>query len=393
MEYNESDTINRARRIAQDHLDTAPLYGAPPDWTNPGPDNTVLAEAFLCHVDLDRPGINAVLREAYPYLDHNPGLKQTVHARVRFIAWATLKGHNKWYPAWRRLAHDLDAQALLGFRDGVPCYDTIREFVHERLAGDRFDRLVQALVAEQARLCPDVGLVQVEDATPIEAMRHDESVPYNEHYQCRMMKLEARWDPEREALLAHEFYDGTAHESAYLLPLSERASAAGCAKGLLVVDRAYSGFDLVARSFGDGFRLVFKTQDEWRVDAAAAKLDVEKRYQEHWRHAGFRVDASFEFRLRFLVDHGSVQDVEAVGRFLRDEMLEDRSLDGVREAFRAQNEGLNAELKRLPMRPMRRGVSWLRRRAEACVLTLHLVQLTRLQHGVRRGLCRTASIL
>jgi len=54
---------------------------------------------------------------------------------------------------------------------------------------------------------------------------------------------------------------------------------------------------------------------------------------------------------------------------------------------RSENEGLNAELKRLPFAPARRGAREMFRGVAACVSTLHAVLTARLQNGVREHLC------
>lgn len=395
LEYNEHDAINRARQHAQDRLDTAPMFGTPPAWTDPGPENTVLAEAFLHHLDLDKPGINAVLKEAYPYLERDEGLKASVHARVRFLAWATLKSYNTLYPAWRRLAHDLDAQHLLGFHEGVPCYDTFREFIHERLSGVLHDRLLEALLTEEHRGLPSLGTIQVEDATPVEARRREEEAPYNPHYGVRMMKLELRWDVDHEALLTQQFYDGLVHEGRWLVALTDRLHDAGVRGTRLTVDGGYPSLQNVALQWRAGQPLKYKAQEGWKIDAPAALADVQKRYQAHRHDHGFRSDAPLCAKLCFLVDHGTEHDMEAVGRYLRDDYVSTKTAqaDDAVKSHRSQNEGLNAEYKRLPLAPARRGARELLRRSQACSLTLHLVQLTRIQHGVTTHLCRTAHLL
>lgn len=394
VDHVESQISKYRNRVA-DELTSAPLYGTPVEFEDPGPGNSVPAEVFLHHLDLDTPGINRVLRGVYPYLDRNEGLKEEVHARVRFLAWMELKQHRYVHRAYNALVNDPDAQAWLGFQEGLPCYDTIREFVNERLDPATRERLIAVLVQEQVKRCPGLGVEQVQDMTPVEARRDDASAPYSPHYECRMHRLDLRWDIHHEALLVHQFYHGLAHEGRWLVPLTVKLDAAGAASGVVVVDNGYASMPNIAHSWRSGHRLVYEAQDAWRIDAGAARRDVAKRYQTHWEHPSFMVDASFEARLRFLVDHGSDRDTEAVGRYLRDAQVEAWSSqdEEARRKHRNHNEALNAELKRLVLYPVRRGVHWMHRRVTACLITMHLVQLTRLQHGVTRGLCRIANIL
>jgi len=372
----------------------APASSTKP-FENPSPGHCVLAAELLTHLDLDSPGIRQVLKEAYPYLDHNPGLKEEVHARVRAWAWMTLKGFNRLAPAHRALRQDLDAQRLLGFHDRFPCYDTFRELFHERLKGIVHERLLDALLVEQRRILPTLGDVQVEDATPLEARRREQEAPFNPHYETRMMKGELRWDPVHEALLVDHGFDGLAHEGHELTPLTQRLGRLGFTRGDLTVDGAYTSFQNIAYQWRAGVRLRYRAQEPWKVDAPAALEDVLRRYQAHREDPAFLADAPLDAKLRFLVDHGSPHDVDAVGRYLRDTNLTtstptDEALVSKR---RNENEGLNAELKRLPLAPARCGTRELLRREQACALALHLVQLTRLQHGVTTGLCRVSYIL
>jgi len=392
LDFNFESAVNRYRNAATQLLAGLP---APRAFENPEEGRSVLAADYLSHLDLDKPAINRVLKEAYPYLDHVPGLKRDVHARVRFIAWMTLRGFNQLASAHRTLQHDVDAQRLLGFHERLPCYDTLREFVHERLSGCVLDQLLTELLVEQRRLLPDLGRVQVQDATPLEARRREDEAPYNPHYGVRMMKNELRWDVAHEALLTQQFYDGLAHEGQWLTPLTLRLVEAGIQHASLTVDGGYTSFHNIALQWRHGVVLSYRVQEGWKPDREVALADVLKRYQTHRTNASFLVEASLDAKLRFLVDHGSEHDVEAVGRYLRDTYLADRTpgQEALVKSHRSQNEGLNAEYKRLPVAPARRGTQELLRRSQACSLTLHLVQLCRLQHGVTTHLCRTANIL
>lgn len=392
VEFNDESAVSRYRNASTQLLAG---HGVPREFENPEQGRSVRAAEFLHHLNLDTPKIDRVLKQAYPYLDHVPGLKQEVHARVRFIAWMTLRRFNQLAPAHRAVRLDLDAQQLLGFHEGLPCYDTLREFIHERLSGHVLDQLLTELLVEQRRLLPDLGSVQVEDATPLEARRREDEAPFNPHYGVRMMKAELRWDVPHEALLTQQFYDGLAHEGQWLTPLTLRLVEAGIQRASATIDGGYTSFHNIALQWRHGTVLSYRSQEGWTSDREAALAGVLKRYQTHRTHPSFLVEATLEAKLRFLIDHGSEHDIEAVGRYLRDDYLGKRTADedALVKSHRSQNEGLNAEYKRLPITPARRGKRELLRRAQACSLTLHLVQLTRLQHGVATHLCRTANIL
>jgi hypothetical protein len=392
MEYDAESAVNRYRNATTQLLASLP---SPAGFQNPTEGQSVLAAEFLGHLNLHRPGIHRVLKEAYPRIDDMPSLKEKVHARVKFLAWKTLKGYNEIAQAYDLLKLDLDAQRLLGFHENLPCYDTLREFINERLSGCVHEHLLTELLVEQHRLLPSLGTVQAEDATPLEARRRETEAPYNPHYKCRMMKEELRWDVPHEALLTQQYYDGVMHESHWFNILTTRLQEAGVHGTQLTVDGGYTSFEHIALQWRAGQVLSYKTQEGWNIDSEAALEDVLKRYQRHRKNLDFLVEAPLEAKLRFLIDHGTTHDLEAVGKHLRDTYLSTRTTeetDFVRSQ-RAQNEGLNAELKRLPIWPARRGKRELLRRAQACTLTLHLVQLTRLQHGITTHLCRTANIL
>lgn len=394
MEY-DADAAIRRFRIASDRLLTGRPSARWVPFADPGEGHAVPAEEFLSHLNLEFPEFNAVLRGAFPYLERNRNLKENLHARVRAAVWMTLRGYNQLRPAYKALEQNPEAQRLLGFSTALPCYDTFREFFHERLSGGRFERLMEALVREQKRLETALGERQEEDATPLEGRRREEEAPFNPHYKVRMHKLELRWDAEHEALLAHQFYHGTAHEGRWLPVLTARTERAGVKAKTLTVDGSYTSLALIAWHWRRGVRLQFRRQGGWVVNEAEAREGVERRFRRHWEHPAWPVEASWEGRLCFLVDHGSKEDVEAVGSWLRDDALTRRTGEDekVVKKERSQNEGLNAELKRLPLLPARRGSREMLRRVQACVLALHMVQLTRLQNGVREHLCRTADIV
>ncbi len=392
LEFNDESAVSRYRNASTQLLAS---LAAPRDFENPEAGQSVLAYEFLAHLDLDTPGLNRVLKVAYPYLDHRPSLKRDVHARVRFIAWAALKGFNQLAPAYRLLQHDVDAQRELGFHEGLPCYDTLREFIHERLSGCVLDRLLQELLVEQRRLLPSLGELQVEDATPLEARRREDEAPYNPHYGVRMMKEELRWDVPHEALLTQQSYDGLAHEGQWLNVLTTRLVEAGIRTASVTIDGGYTSFQNIALQWREGHVLSYRVQEAWKINRETALEDVLKRYQTHRKNPDFLANAPLEAKLRFLIDHDREHDIESVGRYLRDTYLTTRKPEEETKvrSHRSQNEGFNAELKRLPIAPARRGARELLRRAQACTLTLHLVQLTRLQHGVTTGLCRVSYLL
>lgn len=137
---------------------------SPPGVSNPKPGNTVPAAVFLHHLDLDKHRVNRVLEHAYPYLERDQGLKSKVRARVKFLAWMTITGHDRIQPAYHALLADEQAPGLLGFTHGLPAYDPLRECINVRLPCV-MDRLMQTLLAEQKQLLDTLGDEQAEDAT------------------------------------------------------------------------------------------------------------------------------------------------------------------------------------------------------------------------------------
>lgn len=361
-------------------------------FADPEPGHSVLVEDFLSHLDLTLPEADRILKEAYPYLDHVPGLKADVHARLRFVGWMTLRGFHQLAPAHRAAQAEPEAMRKLGFAHGLPSYETLRDFLHDRLTPPRIERLKTILLREQKRLLPTLGERQAQDATPVEARRHDDQAPYNGYYEAHVQKLEARWDTHHEALLADQFYKGTANEGRWLDPFTGRLERVGIHAQTLVVDGQYASLQTIAAQWRRGTHHLYRAQDGWVVDEPEARRDLAKRIQSHWKDDAFAVEGSWEARVRFLHDHGSDPDREAVGRWVRDHALTHRtSQESARiSADRSQNEGLNAQLKTLPLAPARKEAREMLRRAQACTLTLHLVQLTRLQNGVRDHLCRTS---
>lgn len=364
------------------------------EFVNPGPDAAVLAEDFLSHLDLDVPSVNAILKDAYPDLDRIPGLKRSVHARVRFYAWMTLRRYANLAAAHRDLQEHADVGQRLDF-GALPAYDTLRECFNDRLGEEHWPRLKAAILAEEKRLLPSLGQVQSEDATPLVARRRDEEAPWNGHYKARMRKLELRWDAPHEALLADQYAPGASDEEPYLRILTDRLGPVGIHAESLYVDNGYTSFQTHAHEYRRGTRLVHRPQDDWAVCEPVARAEVEKRIQIHWTDDGFPVEGSWDARVGFLYDRGSDADRDAVGRWVRDRMLSERTPEeaATLREHRSQNEALNAEAKRLPLDPLRRGGRCQYLRVLACTVTLHLVQLTRLQNGVKTRLCRTTHLV
>lgn len=360
---------------------------------NPGPDHPVDAAEFLCHLDGAR--LVSLVCACYPAAKWRPDLQREGAARIRAWAWMALKGHDNLHSGYQALCADPETVRMLGFERGLPCYETMRYFAHERLTQLRLAGLERAILADMKARCPSLGDTQVEDCTPHEALRRDESAPYNGHYKVRMHRLDLRWDANHAALLGHQFYHGNAHESRWLNVMTTRTLRAGLAPKILVVDNGYAGFANHAFHGHRGIQLVHRAQESWTVNEGAARAEIEKRWTHHWRRPDWSRDPPWKDKLRVLIVHGTPSDQEAVGRWMRDSSLTQRNseVEALRSQMRAQNEGLNAELKRLPLRPQRGGALWQLRRVLACTMTLFLVQWTRLIQGVTHNLCRTAYIV
>lgn len=389
------DTPDEAVKSYRERMDWELEDSRVPGWENPGPTIPVDAARFLAGLDVAAPGVLDVLVACYPAARFNAGMMHKAGTRLRFWAWTALKGHNNLHSGYQALLVNADAQRLLGFEGRLPCYETLRRFAYELLTPDRAKALKTAILQDMKRLAPDLGKRQVQDCTPHEALRRDEAAPYNPHYKVAMHRLELRWDPDREALLADQFFNGIAHENQWANHLTNRLVKVGLRPESLTTDNGYSGFHNQAHHWRLGIKLIHKAQDSWVIDVEAAGREVERRYKQHWHHRDWHRNAPWERKLRLLHDHGSNQDREAVGRWLRDHELTHRpqGQEAQRQQLRAQNEGLNAELKRLPLRPQRQGALWQLRRVLACTLTLALVQWNRLLHGATKNLCRTAYIV
>lgn len=395
MTTHVDDRIREHRNATDRLLKPVAANTADLEFTNPGPGKSVLAEDYLSHLDLDHPDIRAILAECYPSITTRPKMLAKAEARLRFVAWMTLAGHDNPHAAHAALKARPDAVRKLGFPDGLPSYETLRDFWYDRLTPTRQAALKHRILADTKRRHPRLGRHQAQDCTPAEGRRDDSSLPYSPYYETRMHRAELRWDVEHEALLADQYYDGLAHEGRWLNVLNARVEDAGVHPQTLTVDNGYASRPNHAATWRTGTRLLYRQLEQWRLDPEVRAEDVESRYRKHWRHDAWTPDADRETMLRFLIDHGSDRDVEAAGAWLRDEELSGRSDEdeALRRRDRSGNEGLNGEYKRLPTTPDRRGALALFRRHLACTLTLMLVQWTRVQNGVRTGLCRTGYIV
>lgn len=335
-----------------------------------------------------------MLEQAYPYLERNTHLKPKVHARIKFAAWMTLKGHEHVLTAYHALLADPQAIDLLGF-DTLPAYDTLRECLNDRLTPTIKAQLMHALLAEQKRLLDTLGDQQAQDTTPVHAPRWEDDCPYNGYREVEMHRCELRWDPTHEALLTQQFYHGTCKEDRWILPFNTRLDQVGIQHATLTVDGGYTALHLIAKSWEQGTLLRFKAKAHWDLDLETARKDMEKRYNKHWRHEAYLKGADLEQKATFLVRHGTDNDTKAVGKWLRNRQIEELSEaeETARRWIRSRNEGLHRPLKRLPFEASWKGQARMLARVQAVCLTVHLVQLTRLQNGVTHGLARTAHIL
>lgn len=361
-----------------------------PTFVNPSAISATRASDLLQHLDLDAKIFRDALAVAYPAIRTSPDFFQEAIARLKFLAWMTLKGYKKIAPALRALNEDPNVIVELGFTQ-PPKYENVRHFLNERLPGATKRILEDAVLRESKRLCPTLGDHQVQDAMPQEARRNDKEARYSGYYHCRAYKIDAVFDVRHEAYLTSTFKQSTDPDKLII----DRLEDVGIHSKTRTVDGGYTSFQTIALAWRHGTRLQFRKQNTWRIDADAALEDVKKRYQSYWRHPGFLPDAPTNAKLRFLIDHGTDHDIEACGRYLRDHTICTQTYEekSTITSERSQNEGLNSEFKNLPLLPEWRGELHARRRHTACTLTLLLLQLLRLQNGVTTGLCRTSYIV
>ena len=134
-------------------------------------DNPVPAIFFVGQMDCGR--LVDFMAKYYPRIRGSESIRRRVMAKLRFLAYMVIKGYRSIRAAYRSLTEEDFIK--LGF-DRKPSYESIREFINDRLSNDGLIELlytlIELIVDYGKRNGIEIGKRIGEDATDIRALKH-----------------------------------------------------------------------------------------------------------------------------------------------------------------------------------------------------------------------------
>lgn len=364
---------------------------------DPDPEHPVDAGEFLSWLDTRDLAAWVWIRYSKPQQ-----VRWDPEGMLRVVLYFGIKGYQHLTQAWRDLQHRPELALSFGL-EGVPPYKTLWHFVHKRLGlegvRELFSRLVELVVSEgRARGLP-LGEVVSVDSMPIETSLRDKRAQYNPHYEVRGYKAHNVVDSEHGVPLDFKLTVLNRRESPELPDALRRARGRGCPIEDILADSAYnsqSNFGMVCQEFRARFWTRFPKTSV--IDHQGEMERLWNRYERCWKEGGYEPGASFERRLEYLYRKGGHHRLD-VGRYHRNETFRVLISDPERyEAMynrRVLVEGNQGYWKQhIGMIKLEgRSMEFIDVRVRVRLMGILAVALTRLQQGLRSGLCETVGIL
>ena len=363
---------------------------------DPDPEHPVDAGEFLARLDTRDLAARIWSRYIKPQQ-----VRWDPEGMLRIVLYFGIKGYHHLTQAWRDLHHRPELAWSFGL-DGVPPYKTLWHFVHCRLGLDGmhelFSRLVELVVSEgRARGLP-LGEVVSVDSMPIETCIRDTRAQYHPHYEVRGYKAHNVVDSEHGVPLDFKLTVLHRSEGPELPAALRRSLGRGCPIRDVLADTAYNSYD--------NFSVVHQELRArfWTRFPAHASIDFKgeadrlwNRYERCWKDDGYAPGVSFERRLEYLYRKGGYYRQD-VGRYYRNETFRVLLSDPERyeEMYNRRTlvEGVQGYWKQhVGLTKMEgRTMEFIDLRITVRLMGLLAVALTRLQNGIRSGLCETVGI-
>lgn len=197
--------------------------------------------------------------------------------------------------------------------------------------------------------------------------------------------------PMRTTLL-----DGNGSEGGCLLPSLEHIHGNGILPKVMYIDGGYTSYENIAiAQVRYGVELVYKIEADWVINPKGFDENLMRLYQKHWKDTGFRTYATLEDILRFLLDHGHLEEVGAHFRNMRMAEYEEAP-DSYLDVYHQRNigEGFNGYVKEQMdlERDIPKGKERVRMHTLSRLLSVVVAALTRAQNGVYEDLGSVAYI-
>ena len=301
------------------------------------------------------------------------------------------------------ITHPVDAE-LLGYEkksDGkfkIPDGETIRYNLKNRFGPEGVQKIDWAILVamgiETEELDIDFGKCCGSDAFPIKAVNSDNGADYNGHYEIDGYKvaMTESYDQETGIVpLVGDVIGINDNEGDTLIPHIQKLKNCGIYVKENFVDGKYATISNIAYAeIIEGTSLHYDIAENWVYDYSATPYSIKAEYQKFHHEPDFKVDASEDFMIEYLVKEGCYG---TVGYMLRNMHMaaKEECPDGYMDHFHRRNitESENDYIKNdngLQRAIRRKGRENIQLQFHLTLLALHVVALVRLQNGVKKNL-------
>ncbi|MBI4739766.1 hypothetical protein HY772_09610 [Candidatus Woesearchaeota archaeon] len=299
---------------------------------------------------------------------------------------------------------------LLGYKRGqdgkyrIPDGETIRYNIKERFGHEGIKKIDHAILVAISRrvkeLSIDLGDCCSSDAFPIEAVSSDEKAEYNGHYEKSGYKcaMTSSYSEETGIVpLVGKVIGINDDEGKELIPQIQELKGCEVKVKKNWVDGKYATLGNIPQAeIIEGTELYYDIAENWVYNHEATLDEIRRDYQKFHGEPDFRVGATIDFMMEYLVKNGRG---EIVGYMLRNEHMaaKEECPDGYLDHFHRRNmsESANDLIKNdkgLQRAVRRKGKEHIELQLQLTLLALHVIALVRLQKGVKKNLVSTRGL-
>lgn len=290
-------------------------------------------------------------------------VRERIAPRLRFIAFMCMTGRQNIRDARCTVVADNGWKRLCFHRK--PVYETMREFINERVRDDRLHELFHAIVAECVRIAHSMGIEigrrTGKDATDRQSLKFDDEAAYSGYYKHNGYKVDIVHDMDDPSIVLDYTPMGiNEDEGVCLIPSQQRLAGDGIRTMEQKVDGKYTSYRNTAHSGINGIRLQYRIEKDWKHNTAGDVSGTRRLYQRYHDDGHFRTNTDMSEMLTFLCNR---EEYEAVGSYFRNStmaVVETNPGSHVRicNERRGKTEGMMAVTKStttIGARPFRRG--------------------------------------
>ena len=368
---------------------------------NPTKDRPMSTAEFLSH--LTPTSAVSVVLETY---ERHEVVEERLPKRVRAVFLMLFKRFRHVSQLYSHLRAEPEDAVLLGYEiDGngkvqLESYETLRQFINERLAGlwkVLIDAFLKELVSVLRSEGVSIGSESSEDATFLKAVKGDKEAEYNGYYKANGYKVDMAVENKHNLPTRIAFLDGNDAEGRCLPDSLQHLHEIGLLPDRMYIDGGYTSYENIAiAEIKYGVELSYRIEKDWVINPKGFEGHLRDLYQKHWKDAEFKPKVSTHYILSFLLTRGHMEEVGAHFRNMRMAEYEEAS-DSYLDAFHQRNigEGFNGYAKdQIDLeRDVPKGMEKVRIHALSRICCIIVAALTRAQNGVFEDLGSIAYIV